>query len=73
MGEFVNIIQHPRGEPKQLSLRDNQIVDALERFLHYESDTREGSSGSPVFNDPWEVVAWWASTALGAGGRTQAR
>ncbi|MFJ8053232.1 endonuclease [Streptomyces luteogriseus] len=57
IGEFVNIVQHPRGEPKQLALRDNQIVDVLERFLHYESDTREGSSGSPVFNDQWEVVA----------------
>lgn len=57
VGEFVNIIQHPRGEPKQISLRENQIVDVLERFLHYESDTREGSSGSPVFNDQWEVVA----------------
>ncbi|MFI8895739.1 endonuclease [Streptomyces paradoxus] len=57
IGEFVNIIQHPGGEPKQLALRDNQIVDVLERFLHYESDTREGSSGSPVFNDQWEVVA----------------
>ncbi|MEV5103848.1 endonuclease [Streptomyces massasporeus] len=57
IGEFVNIVQHPRGEPKQLALRDNQIMDVLERFLHYESDTREGSSGSPVFNDQWEVVA----------------
>ncbi|MFJ4559844.1 endonuclease [Streptomyces massasporeus] len=57
VGEFVNIVQHPRGEPKQLALRDNQIMDVLERFLHYESDTREGSSGSPVFNDQWEVVA----------------
>ncbi|MGV9943504.1 endonuclease [Streptomyces sp. NPDC003401] len=57
IGEFVNIIQHPRGEPKQIALRENQIVDVLERFLHYESDTREGSSGSPVLNDQWEVVA----------------
>lgn len=57
VGEFVNIIQHPRGEPKQIALRENQIVDVLERFLHYESDTREGSSGSAVFNDQWEVVA----------------
>ncbi|MFJ4245034.1 endonuclease [Streptomyces iakyrus] len=57
IGEFVNIIQHPRGEPKQIALRDNRIVDVLERFLHYESDSREGSSGSPVFNDQWEVVA----------------
>ncbi|MET7296678.1 endonuclease [Streptomyces griseoloalbus] len=57
VGEFVNIIQHPRGERKQVALRENRIVDVLERFLHYESDTREGSSGSAVFNDQWEVVA----------------
>ncbi|MFJ8111251.1 endonuclease [Streptomyces sp. NPDC096132] len=57
IGEFVNIVQHPRGEPKQLALRDNQVVDVLDDFLHYESDTRPGSSGSPVFNDQWEVVA----------------
>ncbi|MEW2073399.1 endonuclease [Streptomyces sp. NPDC012403] len=57
IGEYVNIIQHPRGEPKQIALRENQVVDLLDRFLHYESDTREGSSGSAVFNDQWEVVA----------------
>ena len=26
-------------------------------WLRYESDTREGSSGAPVFNDQWEMVA----------------
>ncbi|ATW46914.1 endonuclease [Streptomyces peucetius] len=57
LGEFVNVIQHPRGEPKQLALRENQVVDLLDRFLHYASDTDQGSSGSPVFNDQWEVVA----------------
>ncbi|MEU6811159.1 endonuclease [Streptomyces sp. NPDC046831] len=57
LGEFVNIIQHPDGEPKQLALRENQIVDVLDRFVHYITDTAPGSSGSPVFNDQWEVVA----------------
>ncbi|MEU7049148.1 endonuclease [Streptomyces eurythermus] len=57
VGEFVNIIQHPNGEPKQLALRENQIVDLLDRFVHYVTDTAPGSSGSPVFNDQWEVVA----------------
>ncbi len=55
--EFLNIIQHPNGEPKQMALRENRLVDMLERHLHYESDTAPGSSGSPVFNDQWEVVA----------------
>ena len=57
VGEWVNIIQHPNGEPKQLALRENQIIDELEQFLHYKTDTAPGSSGSPVFNDQWEVVA----------------
>jgi endonuclease G, mitochondrial len=57
LGEYVNIIQHPSGEPKQLALRENQVVDLLDNFLHYLTDTAPGSSGAPVFNDQWEVVA----------------
>ncbi|MFB7256193.1 endonuclease [Streptomyces nojiriensis] len=57
IGELVNIIQHPNGEPKQLALRDNQIVDVLDDYLHYSADTAHGSSGAPVLNDQWEVVA----------------
>ncbi len=53
----ANIIQHPSGEPKQVSLRENQIVDVLPNFLHYKADTAPGSSGSAVYNDRWEVVA----------------
>jgi endonuclease G, mitochondrial len=56
IGEYVNIIQHPSGEPKQLALRENQVVDLLDNFLHYLTDTAPGSSGSPVFNDQWELV-----------------
>jgi endonuclease G, mitochondrial len=56
IGEYVNIIQHPNGEPKQLALRENQLVDLLPDFLHYKTDTAPGSSGSPVFNDQWEVI-----------------
>ncbi|WP_037681226.1 endonuclease [Streptomyces albus] len=57
LGEMVNIVQHPNGEPKQLALRENKVMDLLETFVHYETDTAPGSSGSPVFNDQWEVVA----------------
>ena len=56
-GEYLNIIQHPEGRPKQLALRDNLLIDMLELYLHYETDTLRGSSGAPVFNDDWEVVA----------------
>lgn len=57
LGEALSIIQHPSGEPKQVALRENRLVDRLPDFLHYETDTAPGSSGSPVFNDAWEVVA----------------
>jgi endonuclease G len=56
-GDFVTIVQHPEGQKKQVALRDNRIVDVLDKFLHYAADTEPGSSGSPVFNDQWEVVA----------------
>jgi endonuclease I/V8-like Glu-specific endopeptidase len=57
LGEPASIIQHPNGEAKQLALRENKIVDRLEEFLHYMTDTSPGSSGSAVFNDEWEVIA----------------
>lgn len=57
IGEPVTIIQHPKGERKQIALRENRIVDTVDQFLHYETDTEPGSSGSLVFNDQWEAVA----------------
>lgn len=59
-GEPINIIQHPKGEMKQVVIRENRLIDpfeGLDLFFHYEADTEPGSSGSPVFNDQWEVVA----------------
>jgi endonuclease G, mitochondrial len=56
-GEPVNIVGHPLGRTKEVALRNNRLSNQLEHFLHYETDTEPGSSGSPVFNDAWEVVA----------------
>jgi endonuclease G, mitochondrial len=57
LGEWVNIIQHPDGNYKQVVLRQNDLVLRIGRVLHYVADTSNGSSGSPVFNDQWQVVA----------------
>ena len=57
LGDSLNIIQHPRGEAKQIVLRSNQLIDLPDNFAHYVTDTEPGSSGSPVYNDEWEVVA----------------
>lgn len=57
IGKPLNIIQHPKGEAKQIVLRHNKLIDLLDTFAHYLTDTEPGSSGSPVYNDQWEVVA----------------
>lgn len=52
----VAIIQHPNGQPKQITL-EGQAVRTDSPKLLYALDTMEGSSGSPVFNDRWHVIA----------------
>lgn len=54
--EFVSIIQHPGGSPKECSIRENQLIKIADWTLVYRSDTAPGSSGAPVFNDSWQVV-----------------
>lgn len=53
----VVIIQHPAGEKKQIAIADNELVYADELKCQYLTDTLPGSSGAPVFNDRWELVA----------------
>lgn len=59
-GDPLNIIQHPRGGLKQIALRNNEVIvipDGKPDFLYYTTDTEPGSSGSPCFNDQWELIA----------------
>jgi endonuclease G len=63
VGDPVNIIQHPGGRTKSIVLHNSNLthlvneVKGLDPFCWYTSDTEPGSSGSPVFNNRWEVVA----------------
>lgn len=56
-GEPAVIIQHPRGNPKRVCLFAAELVDKLVDYLHYTTDTDGGSSGSPVMNRGWQVIA----------------
>lgn len=55
----VFVVGHPSGDALQLSLHDSELLDVCDhdRLLHYRTPTEPGSSGSPVFNTNWEVVA----------------
>jgi endonuclease G len=56
-GEWLTIIQHPEGGRKQICVRDNRLIKRGDDVLWYSTDTSPGSSGSPVFNNDWYVVA----------------
>lgn len=52
----VNIIQHPEGGSKKFAIRNNLVTATTATDIRYFTDTKDGSSGSPVFNDQWQVV-----------------
>ncbi len=57
-GHLANIIQHPGGGVLKFALADNKVThSSWEHYMYYETDTLGGSSGSPVFNKDWKVVA----------------
>jgi S1-C subfamily serine protease len=53
----VYVVGHPLGGGLSFSLQDNLLLDWDERRVHYRTPTEPGSSGSPVFNDQWELIA----------------
>ncbi|MCP3404453.1 serine protease [Bradyrhizobium sp. CCGB01] len=56
-GDYVNIIQHPLGGPKQIALYHNVVAYVDSTRIQYLTDTMPGSSGSPVFDSEWRLVA----------------
>lgn len=60
------LIQHPGGQHKRIAFVRNQITRSDENVVQYLSDTREGSSGSPVFDAQGRLIALHH-----AGGRPQ--
>ena len=53
----VNIIQHPQGRFKEIAFRDNHVKFVGDQYIQYLTDTDYGTSGSPVFDDWFNVVA----------------
>jgi V8-like Glu-specific endopeptidase len=55
----LNILHHPKGGAMKLSLSSNGVTGVYERegLIQYVTAAAGGSSGSPCFNDNWNVVA----------------
>lgn len=52
----VAIIQHPGGHLKKISIQNNFVAYADNKVLQYTTSTEPGSSGSPVFDDNFQVI-----------------
>jgi V8-like Glu-specific endopeptidase len=57
LDDRVYIIQHPHGEVKKLAARHNVVRHVDDVVIQYWTDTERGSSGSPVFDEHWRLVA----------------
>ncbi len=51
------IIGHPKGyDQPQFSIQDNLFLETDATRMHYRTPTEGGSSGSPVFDEYWNVI-----------------
>lgn len=54
----LNIIQHPEGGPLMFAFSSNGVTGVYDDGrIQYVSKAAGGSSGSPCFNDKWDLVA----------------
>jgi V8-like Glu-specific endopeptidase len=53
----LNIIHFPEGMEQQIAFRGNRVNAIKPPSIRYSTGTKPGSSGAPVFNDNWELVA----------------
>ncbi len=57
VGQLMNCIQHPAGRMKEVALQKNELTHIFTERIHYTTDTEPGSSGSPVLNNGWDLIA----------------
>jgi hypothetical protein len=58
-GEILFIVQHPSGDPMKIAWHPRSVIgySPAGRRLRYRTNTLPGSSGSPVFDIMWRLVA----------------
>lgn len=50
------VIGHPKGGVLQFSMQDNLMLGSKDHLIHYRTPTEPGSSGSPVFDQEWQLI-----------------
>lgn len=53
---YVFVVGHPLGQRLSYAIRGNELIEVGQALLHYKAPTEPGSSGSPVFNEAFELV-----------------
>jgi hypothetical protein len=53
----VFIIQHPEAWPLKLAMDTKSVLKTDTTRVRYRTNTEPGSSGSPVFNQHWDLAA----------------
>lgn len=56
-GNQIFLLQHPKGEPLQLSIGEVTKFNGNGTRLRYNANSKDGSSGSPCFNADLQLVA----------------
>jgi endonuclease G, mitochondrial len=58
-GSGIHVLQHPDGDSMKVVFGTNGITGVYQEngLIQYISQTSAGSSGSPCFNDDWQLVA----------------
>ncbi|WP_372364507.1 serine protease [Candidatus Uabimicrobium sp. HlEnr_7] len=67
----IYVMQHAQGNDLQISINNNQIRNITKNSVKYTTPTKQGSSGSPVFDHNWNVIAvhWGSQKGRNAGTR----
>ncbi len=55
-GAHVYVVGHPGGRSLSMSIRGNDLIDHDGVRIHYRAPTEKGSSGSPVFDQGWNLI-----------------